>query len=65
MKIVIASDHGGFALKEAIREKLIKVGYEVVDKGTNSDASVDYPEFAFDVAKDVGGGKAERGVLCC
>jgi ribose 5-phosphate isomerase B len=65
MKIAIASDHAGFALKEKLRGKLAAEGHEVVDYGTNSEASCDYPDFAAPVARDVSQGKAERGVLVC
>jgi ribose 5-phosphate isomerase B len=65
MKIAIASDHAGFALKEKLRRKLAAEGHEVVDYGTNSEESCDYPDFAAPVAREVGGGKADRGVLVC
>jgi len=65
MKIAIASDHAGFVLKEQLREKLLRDGHEVVDFGTNSDESCDYPDFAQSVARDVAQGRCDRGILCC
>ncbi len=65
MKIAIGSDHAGFPLKQKIKEWLTERGIEVEDDGTNSTDSVDYPDFARKVAEDVGGKKADRGVLVC
>ena len=65
MKIAIAADHAGFALKEHLRVSLQAEGHDVTDHGTASPESVDYPDFAGQVAHDVAGGKAERGVLVC
>jgi ribose 5-phosphate isomerase B len=65
MKIAIASDHAGFVLKEKLREKLISDGHEVADLGTDSPASVDYPDFASAVGRRVAQGEAERGILVC
>jgi ribose 5-phosphate isomerase B len=65
MKIAIGADHAGFALKEAIRGKLAEQGLEVVDYGTHSPESTDYPDYAGKVAHDVADGRAERGVLIC
>jgi ribose 5-phosphate isomerase B len=65
MKIAIGADHAGFALKEYLRERLAKEGYEVDDLGTHSDASVDYPDYASAVAHQVASGAADRGVLVC
>lgn len=65
MVLAIGSDHAGFALKEHVRERLEAAGHELVDVGTGSQESVDYPEFAFAVAELVAAGRAERGVLCC
>ena len=65
-KILIASDHGGFGLKEILAEKLGKMGYKVLDLGTESaDCSVNYPDYAAALAKGIKAGKAERGILIC
>jgi ribose 5-phosphate isomerase B len=65
MKIAIAADHAGFVLKEKLRQKLAEEGHEVVDFGTNSQESCDYPDFAAPVAREVGQGHADRGLLVC
>lgn len=64
-KIIIGSDHGGFALKEKIKSCLIKKGYQVKDAGCFSEESCDYPEFAYGVAKGVSDGKFPKGILIC
>jgi ribose 5-phosphate isomerase B len=65
MKIAIGADHAGFALKEELRRKLTDKGYEVVDFGTNSLESCDYPDFAQSVGRDVAQGHSDRGILVC
>ena len=65
MKVSIASDHAGFEEKELLKPYLEQLGHEVMDRGPDSDARVDYPDFAELVAKDVAAGEAERGVLVC
>lgn len=65
MKISIASDHAGFDLKTKIADLLRSEGHEVVDFGTDSTASVDYPDFAEPAAREVAAGAADRGVLVC
>ncbi len=65
MKIAIGSDHAGFSLKEKLRAYLAGTDAEVMDKGTDSSDSVDYPDFAEKVAADVSSGNADRGVLVC
>ena len=65
MKIAVASDHGGFALKEEIRKYLITEGIEVADLGTYNEESVDYPEYGKLCAEAVVSGKADKGVVCC
>src|SRR6266540_2384588 len=65
MKIAIAADHAGFSLKEKLRRKLAQDGHEVVDFGTESEASCDYPDFAQSVARDVAQGRSDRGILVC
>ena len=65
MKISIASDHAGFDLKTKIADLLRSEGHEVVDFGTDSTESVDYPDFAEPAAREVAAGAADRGVLVC
>ena len=65
MKIAIGADHAGFELKESLRVQLGQAGYEVVDRGTDSTESVDYPDFAAKVALDVAADRADRGILIC
>lgn len=65
MKISIGSDHAGFELKEALAEYLRGRGAEVVDCGTHSKDSVDYPDFAQAVARNVAAGTSDFGVLVC
>lgn len=64
-RIAIGADHGGFALKEKIKEALIKARHRVEDMGTFSGESCDYPGYGFAVAGKVSGGKADRGILIC
>lgn len=63
MKIAIASDHAGFALKSLIIKHLKEGGHEIVDLGTDSEASVDYPPFCAAAARTVVRGEAERGIV--
>ncbi|MBK6897309.1 MAG: ribose 5-phosphate isomerase B [Alphaproteobacteria bacterium] len=63
-KIAIGSDHAGYHLKQAIRDKFSN-DYEWVDLGTDSTDSVDYPDFAAAVAKTVIEGRAEKGIVIC
>ena len=65
MKIAIGADHAGFSLKEQLRLKLAGEGYEVVDFGTDSPESCDYPDFAQSVGRDVAQGRSDRGILVC
>jgi len=65
MKIVVASDHAGFAYKSEIKEFLKSKGIEVLDVGTNSTDSCDYPIFAHAAAEKVASGEAEFGILVC
>ena len=64
-QIVIGSDHGGVNLKNKIVEQLKEKGYDVVDKGCFSDESVDYPDYAIQVAEAVGTGEIPKGILVC
>ena len=63
--IVIGSDHGGFKLKEELKKYFDEKGIEYEDKGTFSEESVDYPDIAKAVAKDVSDKKADIGILIC
>ena len=65
MKVAVGADHAGFVLKEHLRRRLEQEGHQVVDEGTDSTASCDYPDFAALVAHDVTEGRAERGILVC
>ncbi len=65
MKIAIASDHGGFSLKEEIIRSLRARNLDIVDLGNHGTESVDYPDYALKVAELVSEGKAERGILLC
>ncbi|HXE28927.1 MAG TPA: ribose 5-phosphate isomerase B [Stellaceae bacterium] len=63
--VAIAADHGGYELKTALLPELKALGFEVLDLGTDSTDSVDYPNFANAVADALGTGRAQRGVLIC
>ena len=65
MKIGICSDHAGYAYKSELIKYLGRRGHEVVDFGTDSEASVDYADFAHPLAKAVEKGKVERGIAIC
>lgn len=65
MIIAVASDHGGFELKNRVREHLKERGIKVVDLGTDSAESVDYPVYGKACAEAVASGKADLGVVCC
>ena len=65
MKISIGSDHGGFALKEKVREHLESLGHEVLDCGCFSTESCDYPDFGRAAAEAVARGTCERGIVIC
>ena len=62
-RIAIAADHGGYSLKEILKPYLQKQGYQVDDCGTHSSEPVDYPDFAYAVAKKVSDGGAWRGII--
>lgn len=64
-KVVIASDHAGLLMKAAIGKYLEEMGYEVLDLGTNSTCSVDYPDYSNNLAEALLKGRAMRGVLIC
>jgi len=63
--IAVASDHAGFDLKEILKRDLQSAGYDVLDLGTNSTTSVDYPDFGRAMGEAITSGKAGRGVLVC
>src|SRR5262245_2636963 len=63
--IVLASDHRGFALKQALERRLVAAGYEVRDLGTHGTQSVNYPEFAAPAARAVSTGESSRGIVIC
>jgi ribose 5-phosphate isomerase B len=63
--IAMAADHGGFELKSILKEELLRAGYQVLDYGTDGPESVDYPDFADAVARAIGNGNAQLGVLVC
>ena len=65
MRIALAADHAGFLLKEHLRSWLGKQGHDVVDYGTRSEESTDYPDYAREAASAVSSGDAERAVLVC
>lgn len=65
MKIAIASDHAGFALKSHLAAALAAAGHDVADLGTDGPDSVDYPAYAKPAAELVASGEAERGVIVC
>jgi len=64
-KLLIASDHAGFALKGKLKAYLGKKGISVKDLGTYSPERCDYPEYAYDLAKGISSGKYKRGILIC
>ena len=65
MKVAIAADHGGFELKDSMVEYIKSLGNEVVDLGTNSADSVDYPDYAKKVCEEIQQGNSDLGILIC
>ncbi len=65
MKIALACDHGGLDLKNLIIDYLKKEGHEIIDEGTYTKDSCDYPVYAKKAALDVQKGLADRGIVCC
>ncbi|MDR1253532.1 MAG: ribose 5-phosphate isomerase B [Oscillospiraceae bacterium] len=65
MKIAIGSDHGGYTIKEAIKNYFCDKSISFKDFGTNSNDSANYVEFAFKVANAIAAGEYDKGVLCC
>lgn len=65
MRIAVATDHAGFPLKQAIMDELRRLGHDVLDLGTDSEAPVDYPDYAEAAGDAVRSGRADRAVLLC
>jgi len=65
MRIAIAADHAAFALKQALAEWLRTSGHDVLDLGTDSDASVDYPDYGYKLARAVADSTVDRGIALC
>lgn len=65
MPIALGADHAGFACKEAVKDYLLDLGYHIIDHGTHTEDSVDYPDFVHPVATDLEKGKATIGFLFC
>ena len=65
MRVAMGTDHGGFALKEDIKGRLVAAGYEVLDFGTDSEDAVDFPDYVGPAARAVASGEADRGVVLC
>ena len=65
MKIAAACDHGGLQLKRALVRYLTSKGHEVIDFGTDTEESCDYPDYALPAAEAVAAGRCERGILVC
>lgn len=65
MRVALASDHAGLPLKERLKARIAELGHEVLDLGTHSSASVDYPDFGEACARAVAEGRADRGVIAC
>ena len=63
MRVAIGADHAGFLLKEHLKQTLVRLGHQVDDHGTHSEASVDYPPICVAVGKTVAEGRAERGIV--
>ncbi len=65
MKVAVGSDHRGYHLKERIKSLLEEKGHSVIDFGTDSTESVDYPDYGIPVAENVASGEADRGIVIC
>ncbi len=65
MKIALGSDHGGYELKEIIKEHLTNKGHEILDCGTDSAQSVDYPEYGFKVGETIINKQVDLGIVVC
>lgn len=65
MKVAVAADHGGFPLKQTVIDTLLAMGHAPIDFGTDSDQSVDYPDFTEKAGMAIVNGEAERAVVLC
>ena len=65
MKIILGSDHRGFAAKQRLLKLLAALGHQPTDAGTFTNETADYPDYAFAVAQDVSAGRQDRGILIC
>ena len=65
MKIALAADHVGYPFKQRLCEELKRLGHEVVDLGTDSTESCDYPDYGIPAARSVADGEADRAILIC
>jgi ribose 5-phosphate isomerase B len=65
MRIALGADHAGYLLKDCICQYVVDHGHQVINEGTNTSDSVDYPDYAIKVAQDVASGRADRGILVC
>ena len=65
MRVVLGADHRGYQLKDLLLAHLRDQGHDVIDAGTNSPDSVDYPDLAVKVAEAINNGQADRGILVC
>ena len=65
MKIAVACDHAGFPLKQLVMETVRLAGHEILDLGTDSKKSVDYPDYSVKVGRAIQNGEARRGILLC
>jgi len=65
MHIALAADHGGYPLKNIIKEHIECLGHSVIDLGTDSEKSVDYPDYAEKIGGCITSGQAERGIILC
>lgn len=63
--LALAADHGGYALKEEIKKHLDSMGVKYLDLGTDSEKSVNYPEYAAKLCREIQSGSCYRGILCC
>lgn len=65
MKLSVATDHGGFILKQTVIDAAKKCGADIIDHGANDECAVDFPDYAAKVAADITTGRADRGILIC